>query len=75
MTAAEEFRTLQISRLDAATLYEGLTLLSLFESKPNRKQPLPYDAASLARLRVRLMERWPELKPTYAPNRAERRSR
>jgi len=74
MPDEQEFRTLSIRRTDAAAIVEGLTLLTFFEAKEGRKRPLPYNAASLAEMIERVMTRWPELRATYEPNRAERRA-
>ena len=70
----ERARQIGLMKQETATLYEGLTLRQMFEARRHEK-PLPYDAASIARLKIRLLDLWPELKPLYAGSRAERRGR
>jgi len=61
-------RSMSITKQDAATLVEGLTMLAFFEAK-KRKLKLPYDAKSIATLRQRVLNRWPELNSIYGKER------
>lgn len=64
-----EKRPFDLTKLDAASLYEGLTLLSMMLATNERGHLFPYDARSITALSDRLIELWPELEPIYRPGR------
>lgn len=70
-------RPLDLTKIDANTLYEALVLLGYFQAKAERPDRLPYSADSIEALEQRILTAWPELRKTHAPgpNRAQRRAR
>jgi hypothetical protein len=73
MTAPIIRKPLHVSRVEAATIYEGLVMLSFFAAK-NPDRVLPYNVRSIDVLKDRVIdEAWPELRSTYRGNRQERR--
>ena len=62
-----EQRPFELSRLDAASIYEGLTLLTMMLATSETGLTFPYDQRSLTKLRDRVVETWPELGPIYEP--------
>jgi hypothetical protein len=70
MPEPAEQRPFELSRVDAATFYEGVTLLQMMladSQKRRRKRPIdfPYNDESLLELGNRLIATWPELRPIY----------
>lgn len=60
-----EKRPFELTKLDAASLYEGLTLLTMMLASAENGRIFPYDQRSLTELRDRVVATWPELKPIY----------
>lgn len=68
-------KPLHVTRLEAAAIYEGLTLLSFWKAKDGKSTHTPYSTTSVDVLAARVIdEAWPELAATYRGNRKERRS-
>ena len=72
---ATERRPLHVTKLEAAAIYEGLTLLSFWKAREGRDTLTPYDGPFVDRLATRaVQEPWPELEATYRGSRAEKRA-
>jgi hypothetical protein len=63
-----EKRPFDLTKQDAATFYEGVTVLQMMLAKAERKKhptAFPYNDESLLELGNRLLATWPELRPLY----------
>lgn len=61
-----EKRPFDLTKVEAAAVYEGLTLLSLFVAKHGKPSKLPYSVESVDALRERMFDTWPEIRELYA---------
>lgn len=67
LDAEREQRPFELTKLDAASCYEAITLLTMMLASAEQGKVFPYDQRSLTALRDRVVTTWPELKPIYEP--------
>lgn len=56
---------LDLTKTDAAAIYEGLELLKFFLAKARKPERYPYNEASITGIQDRLTELHPDLADTY----------